>query len=606
RISYDLTDLEGVDGDDDDDEDYDPDDDNTQEHGDEDYDRIDPNELTDLSDDASTPGPDDADSEDEENEADDDPSSDSDDDDEDDNSDGEEVIRVRLKTIPARASTRKTRKPEYLGERVTHMELSNDDAFFKSTLAEVDRRVRRIKERGFKTSSKKNKAIFKLHGQLHAMVANDTKGSRNKECGETKEWERCETKECKPTAKKQSVRFDGIPWKKIDQCHTLIGEEELEIKEHLYSAQNAKILARYIIELREGAINGGASFAQNHIFQKGLKLYGARGTDAAGKELDQLHSRCCFTPRDVSTMTAEEKAKALEALMFLTEKRDKSIKARMVANGKPSRVWNSRGDSASPTAALESILLTCAIDAKEGRDILTGDVPNAFIQTPMPPTAAGEARIFLKIKGVLVDLLVKLAPEVYGPFVIIEGNHRVLYCEVLQALYGMLQAALLWYKLFRRDLESIGFEFNSYDPCVCNRRVNGLQQTVRFHVDDLMSSHMDPVVNDQFLEWLNRKYGTYGQVKATRGNRHDYLGMTIDFSQSGKVIIDMRDYVAGMLDDFEALQHLEANDPRDISPTPAAVDLFDIGDGLPLDKARAELFHTIVAKGLFLCKRARP
>jgi hypothetical protein len=35
-------------------------------------------------------------------------------------------------------------------------------------------------------------------------------------------------------------------------------------------------------------------------------------------------------------MTAKEKHKALEALMFLTKKRDKSIKGRMVANGKPS------------------------------------------------------------------------------------------------------------------------------------------------------------------------------------------------------------------------------------------------------------------------------
>jgi len=230
-----------------------------------------------------------------------------------------------------------------------------------------------------------------------------------------------------------------------------------------------------------------------------------------------------------------------------------------VANGKPSWEWLTRGDSASPTASLESILLTTAVDAKEGRDIMSADVPNAFIQTPMPPTKPGEARVMLKIKGVLVDLLVKLAPEVYGPFVIFEKNSKVLYCEVLQALYGMLIAALLWYKQFKGDLETIGFEFNPYDPCVCNRNVNGLQQTVRFHVDDLMSSHMDPKVNDQFLEWLNRKYGGYGAVKATRGHKHDYLGMTFDFSQAGKVVIDMRDYVANMLD--ECKMQLGPKDP---------------------------------------------
>ena len=412
------------------------------------------------------------------------------------------------------------------------------------------------------------------------------------------------SKECDTEAFKPKVRFQGVPWEKIEQCHSIVGNDKRvlkHIKETLYSAATAKVMARCIIEIREGAINHGASFAQNHILQKGLKLFGQAGTDAAAKELDQLHSRYCFRPRDVSTMTAEEQTKALQALMFLTEKRDKSIKGRMVANGKPSREWLTRGDSASPTAALESILLTTAVDSKEGRDVMSADVPNAFIQTPMPPTKPGEARVMLKITGVLVDLLVKLAPEVYGPYVVFERNRKVLYCEVLRALYGMLMAALLWYKQFKRDLETIGFEFNPYDPCVCNRKVNGKQHTVRFHVDDLMSSHMDPVVNDQFLEWLNRKYGGHGAVKATRGHIHDYLGMTFDFSQTGKVIIDMRDYVANMLTD--CLMNLG---PKDTSPTPASEDLFDIGDDDPLDKTQAELFHTIVAKGLFLCKRARP
>jgi hypothetical protein len=190
---------------------------------------------------------------------------------------------------------------------------------------------------------------------------------------------------------------------------------------------------------------------------------------------------------------------------------------------------------------------------------------------------------------------------VYGPYVVYEKGGKVLYCEVLQALYGMLMAALLWYKHLRNDLEGIGFEFNPYDPCVANRTMAELQHTVRFHVDDLMSSHLHSKVNDEFEEWLNEMYGKHGAVKCTRGHRHDYLGMTFDFSVPGKVTIDMRDYVDGMLED--CLMQLG---PKDVSPTPAAEDLFDEGSGAQLDKSQAELFHTIVAKGLFLCKRARP
>ena len=273
----------------------------------------------------------------------------------------------------------------------------------------------------------------------------------------------------------------------------------------------------------------------------------------------------------------------------------------MVANGKPSREWLNREDSTSPTASLESLLLTATVDAHEGRDVLSADVPNAFIQTKMPETVEGEARVMIKISGVLVDLLVQLAYETYSPYVVYERGRKVIYAEVLQALYGMLMASLLWYKKFRGDLEGIGFEFNPYDPCVANRIVSQKQQTVRFHVDDLMSSHMDPMVNNDFEKWLNMLYGNYGAVKATRGTSHDYLGMRLDFSQTNTVIVDMRAYVAEMIE--ESMLNLS---PKDTDITPAAEDLFAEGSGDLLMKDKAELFHKIVAKGLFLCKRARP
>ena len=332
-----------------------------------------------------------------------------------------------------------------------------------------------------------------------------------------------------------------------------------------------------------------------------MKKFGEDGAQAATKELDQLHQRNCFSPVDVSAMTPSEKKKAQEALMFLTEKRDGTIKGRMVYNGKPTREWMSREDAASPTVSLESIMITATIDAKEGRDVMTADVPNAFIQTQMPEPKEGEERIFMKITGVLVDLLVQMSPKVYGPFVVFENGKKVLYVQVLRALYGMLVAALLWYKQFRGDLEEVKFKFNRYDPCVANRMIRGSQHTIRFHVDDLMASHMNSRVNDVFGEWLNKKYGAYGQVKVTRGKVHEYLGMRFDFSEKGKVKIDMIDYIASMIDDSSI--ELSASDT---APTPAAEDFFAESTGQKLNDQQREEFHTIVAKGLFACKRARP
>jgi len=402
--------------------------------------------------------------------------------------------------------------------------------------------------------------------------------------------------------KMKTIKFADDEFYKLEMRHNLTTQTKPDPDSSMeYDPNFAMVIARFITELNSRGTANGVSFGQQHILQKGLKIFGERGSAAALKEVKQLHDRICFSPIDVSDMTPTEKQKAMEALLFLTEKRDKSIKGRLVYNGKPTREWLSREDSASPTAALESIFLTAIVDAKEMRDVMSADVPNAFIQTVMPDVKDGEDRVIMKITGVLVDLLVQLAPEVYGPHVVYENGKKVLYVQVLRALYGMLVAALLWYRQFRKDLESQGFVFNVYDPCVANKMVNGKQHTVRFHVDDLMSSHVDSKVNDKFLKWLNKMYGGHGEVKATRGPIHDYLGMTFDFSEPGKVKVDMIDYMSAMVDEFPT--KFKKNDT---APTPAPDDLFATGTKPELDKKRAEDFHTFVAKGLFACRRARP
>jgi hypothetical protein len=93
----------------------------------------------------------------------------------------------------------------------------------------------------------------------------------------------------------------------------------------------------------------------------------------------------------------------------------------------------------------------------------------------------------------------------------------------------------MWYKTFRKDLEDIRFIFNLYDPCVANKKVQGSQQTILFHVDDLKLSHKMKSVNDRFEKWLNSKYGNHGQLTATRGKVHNYLGMELDYRKRGQL-----------------------------------------------------------------------
>ena len=75
------------------------------------------------------------------------------------------------------------------------------------------------------------------------------------------------------------------------------------------------------------------------------------------------------------------------------------------------------------------------IDAHENRDVMSADVPNAFIQTAMPEVKEGEERVMMKITGVLVGMLVQLDPQLYGPHIVYEKGRKVLYLQVRRAIY---------------------------------------------------------------------------------------------------------------------------------------------------------------------------
>ena len=57
--------------------------------------------------------------------------------------------------------------------------------------------------------------------------------------------------------------------------------------------------------------------------------------------------------------------------------------------------------------------------------------------------------------------------------------------------------------------------------------------------------YVELTVNNEFLTWLNKTYGEdgIGEVKATRGNRHAYLAMILDFSSAKVLKLDMVEYI---------------------------------------------------------------
>ena len=176
----------------------------------------------------------------------------------------------------------------------------------------------------------------------------------------------------------------------------------------------------------------------------------------------------------------------------------------MVAGGNKQHDHIDKSDATSPTAALEYVLLTATIDAKEGRDVTIIDIPNAFVTTRIE-NKDDIATIRLQFK--LAKFMVATALEIYNKYVTVNRKGElVLYVEALNALYGIMKVALLFYIKFVANLKIVGFELNPYDPYVANIIVDGAQITVFWHVDDLKLSHVDRGVVTRMSVWLNKTY----------------------------------------------------------------------------------------------------
>ncbi len=201
-------------------------------------------------------------------------------------------------------------------------------------------------------------------------------------------------------------------------------------------------------------------------------------------------------------------------------------------------------------------MLTCVIEAQEGRDVAVVDIPNAFVQTVVS-NEDKEHCVIVCIWGPLVDILVSLAPELYGPYVTTNTKgQQVLIVECLNAVYGTMVAALLYYKKFVKSHIKKGFKLKSYDGCVANKILKGKQLTICFHVYDCKILHMSTKVVDKTIVWLRSEYECIfedgsGAMKVSRGKKHTYLAMDLDYSHKGECPVTKYKYLDGILQAFD-------------------------------------------------------
>jgi hypothetical protein len=156
-----------------------------------------------------------------------------------------------------------------------------------------------------------------------------------------------------------------------------------------YLIKIGKIIAQTISAMNH-------QFAQTYSLIKNIKVFGKKKCQAAHKELKQLHNHIVFKLILIENLTANKRICVMESLIFLTEKKDRKIKARTCANGNIQHKYTKRNKAASSMVMTESHLITAVINAKQRHDIMTANILQAFVQMDTKAKPSSE-QIIMKI-----------------------------------------------------------------------------------------------------------------------------------------------------------------------------------------------------------------
>jgi hypothetical protein len=95
--------------------------------------------------------------------------------------------------------------------------------------------------------------------------------------------------------------------------------------------------------------------------------------------------------------------------------------------------------ASSPMVSNDNRQIMCAIDAHQGRDVATIDLPSAYLHTPYKGP-----EVLMVLRGRLAELMVEVNPEQYIPFLIYTSKGvALLYVRMNKAMYSAPECTVI-------------------------------------------------------------------------------------------------------------------------------------------------------------------
>jgi len=242
------------------------------------------------------------------------------------------------------------------------------------------------------------------------------------------------------------------------------------------------------------------------------------------------------------------------------------MKARLVDGGH--RTDPERYDpheKTSPTVSLEVVMCLLAIAMERGWRIEGFDVPGAYLNANLKPGHFHKMRIGKKI----ASLLQQVDPSC-REFVQQDGT---LLVEIQKSLYGLPEAAQLWYEYLSGALRNGGYTQCPYDPCLFMRSTSGGSMSIiAIYVDDCLHIYSSEATRNQLYSSLasaNLKDLKIEQL--TPRIPISFLGLHIVKTGPGAIKVNQRGYLKSVLEEY---REDFADFPMNHAATPCGDDIF--------------------------------
>ena len=123
------------------------------------------------------------------------------------------------------------------------------------------------------------------------------------------------------------------------------------------------------------------------------------------------------------------------------------------------------------------------------------DVPREYLNSNIPEDKV----IMSKVEGEVVDIMCKVNPK-HRKHLRVDNWVKVLYLQLLNAQYGCMYSAILWYDLYSNTPEPQEFLINPHDKCIENITIKYKQFKIASYVDDNKLLYVDEEVNTKVIE----------------------------------------------------------------------------------------------------------